>query len=36
MKIGNKEILKRGKPFFIADIAANQMLQNFKILMQKQ
>ena len=23
MKIGNKEILKRGKPFFIADIAAN-------------
>ena len=23
MKIGNKEILKKGKPFFIADIAAN-------------
>ena len=23
MKIGNKEILKRGKPFFIADRAAN-------------
>jgi hypothetical protein len=23
MKIGNKEIVKRGKPFFIADIAAN-------------